>query len=225
MDVEVTLLQYYVVTALKKKPLEKEQIVKQLRNFNTHQVAQSIRYLVDGEKLETIGAKFKLKEGINYYVPPRLQKLIDNEEGLVPPIRVFVPDELQKFDILKLHNQGFTRTQIAKRLNMKKSQVIWTLCQYVDPSRAINFEDAVYVDHMQAKTYQILLKQISRAETIAQKLDITKLECEQILSELISMGAALKQRYKNEVSYLPIDMTLIANRKRGEQIADQNKTG
>ena len=146
MQIEVTLLQYHVIKVIKRKPATRESICKQLDNFNLYQVGQALRFLTEQNKIELKENYYHVIHNANYFIAPRLQRLIGEEETLVPPIKVYQPDELTKLDVLKLHKQGYTRTEIAKRLKLTKMLVLWTLCNNVEERRQLPDADALYVD-------------------------------------------------------------------------------
>lgn len=221
MQIEVTLLQYHVVKVIKRKPATRESICKQLDNFNHYQVGQALRFLTEQNKIELKENHYHVIHNANYFIAPRLQRLIGEEETLVPPIRVYQPDELTKLDVLKLHKQGYTRTEIAKRLKLTKMMVLWTLCNNVEERRQAPDADALYVDDIQARVYRVMLRQITQLETIADRAKISRQECEIILRELIDLGAVVIQRTKYGLAYFQVECNLIPNRKRSK-VANAN---
>jgi len=224
MIIDVTLLQMQVVQLIRKKPMTSLEIAQAMGNKNKAQISAAVRFLKEDDKIHFENDTYRPIKGAQYTVAPRLQRLIDSYDNKVriPDIQVFEPDELTKFEVKKLQVAGCSRTEIAQRLNMTKSQVLWTLNSLSGVHAELSCEEPLFVDDVQYKVYKGIGKRWKNTQELERRLQMPYVVIEKIMFELAEMNAVKVTKYATRREFERLDVKLEIAKKRGELIADQN---
>ena len=224
MIIDVTLLQMQVVQLIRKKPMTSLEIAQAMGNKNKAQISAAVRFLKEDDKIHFENDTYRPIKGAQYTVAPRLQRLIDSYDNKVriPDIQVFEPDELTKFEVKKLQVAGCSRTEIAQRLNMTKSQVLWTLNSLSGVHAELSCEEPLFVDDVQYKVYKGIGKRWKNTQELERRLQMPYVVIEKIMFELAEMIAVKVTKYATRREFERLDVKLEIAKKRGELIADQN---
>ena len=218
---EVTLQQMQVINLLKVKPCTREEIKFNTRNAQ-QQMGQVLRFLVLDRKVIFENNTYRLAEGATYKTAPRIQRLLaDDPEALVPKIEVYEPDELTLFEVYKLKAQGLTRSQIAKRLDIPKIHVLWTLHKMEEGSPELSNEESLFVDDVQLKVYKAIGKRWKSIGELERRLNMAYPVIYHIVEELQEMNAATIYKERGTIQFDRLDAKLICDRKR-ETLSDAN---
>jgi len=222
--IDVTLLQMQVVQLIRKKPMTSLEIAQAMGNKNKAQISAAVRFLKEDDKIHFENDTYRPIKGAQYTVAPRLQRLIDSYDNKVriPDIQVFEPDELTKFEVKKLQVAGCSRTEIAQRLNMTKSQVLWTLNSLSGVHAELSCEEPLFVDDVQYKVYKGIGKRWKNTQELERRLQMPYVVIEKIMFELAEMIAVKVTKYATRREFERLDVKLEIAKKRGELIADQN---
>lgn len=193
-------------------------------NKNKAQISAAVRFLKEDDKIHFENDTYRPIKGAQYTVAPRLQRLIDSYDNKVriPDIQVFEPDELTKFEVKKLQVAGCSRTEIAQRLNMTKSQVLWTLNSLSGVHAELSCEEPLFVDDVQYKVYKGIGKRWKNTQELERRLQMPYVVIEKIMFELAEMNAVKVTKYATRREFERLDVKLEIAKKRGELIADQN---
>jgi DNA-binding CsgD family transcriptional regulator len=217
MIIDVTLLQMQVVQLIRKKPMTSLEIARAMGNKNRAQISAAVRFLKEDNKIDFVDDTYRPKKGAQYTVAPRLQKLIDKYDNktVIPEIKVFEPDELTKFEVKKLHVSGLTRREIARRLSLTKSQVLWTLNSLTGVHAELSNEEPLHVDDVQYRVYKSIGKRWKNEQELERRLNIPYSMIEQIIEELAELNAVKVTKVKNAKEYERLDARLEITHKRG----------
>lgn len=133
----------------------------------------------------------------------------------IPPIKPYDPDIFTIFNVTRLNAQGFTRTQIAKKLNITKSAVLWTMIKADLKNINCNSEtdEVIFVDDWQFKVYKKFDRPQKSVRKVAHELNIFESDCEEIILELQRLHA-LNYNPRNEYPVLQLDCNLVQKYKR-----------
>lgn len=214
MVFEVTLQQMQVIELLKKKPCTREEIKLHTRNAQ-QQMGQVLRFLLLDGKVIFENDTYKLVEGAKYKTAPRIERLLtDDPEALVPKIKVYEPDELTLFEVYKLKAQGLTRSQIAKKLDIPKMNVLWTLHKMEAGSPELSNEEALFVDDVQLKVYKAIGKRWKSIGELERRLNMAYPVIYQIVEELQELNVACIWKERGTIQFDRLDAKLICDRKR-----------
>lgn len=169
------------------------------------------KYLVKTEKGYTADLS-RLIIGTNYQVITLKVEGADPKEHLTD-IEVYKPTDEVRTKVTDLFMQGYKRTEIAKMLNMKKSEVLWTMMNM--PVKTVNENlTAIPVQFEQNEVFKMLKKQDIALITVAKRLNISMNEVANIIHELEQMGAITIVRKHNYIAYLQNDVLLNPVKRR-----------
>ena len=224
MIIDVTLLQMQVVQLIRKKPMTSLEIAQAMGNKNKAQISAAVRFLKEDDKIDFENDTYRPKQGAQYTVAPRLQRLIDSYDNKVriPEIRVFEPDELTKFEVKKLQVAGCSRTEIARRLNITKSQVLWTLNSLSGVHAELSCEEPLFVDDVQYKVYKGIGKRWKNEQELERRLNMPYEVIEKIIMELAELNAVKITKVQGIKQFDKLDVKIEIGQKRGELIANPN---
>lgn len=107
--------------------------ISTITGMTANQLSYSVNFLVKKGYLINHGASFEAKK-LNFVVADmdkvhKFNALLGEREEVIPEIEVFKPTRELKDQIFDLHKSGYSRSEIAKRLVIPKSQVLWTLME------------------------------------------------------------------------------------------------
>lgn len=137
----------------------------------------------------------------------------------IKPIQAYEPDIFTIFNVTRLNAQGYTRTQIAKKLNMPKSNVLWTMIKADLKNINCNSDtnEILFVDDWQFKVYKKFERPQRSIKKIAYELNIFIDDFITILNELVELNA-IEYNEKNEYPVLQLDCNLVQRYKRKTDI-------
>ena len=218
MKIDVTLLQMQVVQIIRRNPMNSAEIALALGNKNQAQISAAVRFLKEDNKIDFIDNTYRVKPNAEYSVNQRLQKLLDKYDNKteIPEIKPFVPDELIKFEVKKLQVSGMQRSEIARRLSMTKSQVLWTLSALSGVYTELSNEDAIQVDDVQQKVYKAIGKRWRNPQELERRLNMPYPVIEQVVEELADINAVKLWKVQGVKHFERLDVRLEVTHKRGE---------
>jgi hypothetical protein len=225
VKIDVTLLQMQVVQIIRREPMNSAEIALALGNKNQAQISAAVRFLKEDNKIDFIDNTYRVKPNAEYSVNQRLQKLLDKYDNKteIPEIKPFVPDELIKFEVKKLQVAGMQRSEIARRLSLTKSQVLWTLNSLTGVHAELSNEDAIQVDDVQQKVYKAIGKRWRNPQELERRLNMPYPVIEQVIEELADINAVKLWKVQGVKHFERLDVRLEVTHKRGElDNADQN---
>lgn len=219
MQVDVTLFQYEVLNAIGADRIGYDEILKRLTTtMQKKQVAGVIRFLNERKMVKRHDDDTFEVINKNYGLNKRVLKIQEfgTLDLLVPPIKPFVPDQLTKFDVMRLNAQGLSRSEIARRLNLTKAQVLWTLANInfnaVEPSN----EDSVFMDDVQFKIYNGLKKRWKTESELEKRFNMPYEIIFQIVRELADMNAVSLQKVNGKYIFERLDIHAVQIKIREE---------
>jgi len=218
VKIDVTLLQMQVVQIIRRNPMNSAEIALALGNKNQAQISAAVRFLKEDNKIDFIDNTYRVKPNAEYSVNQRLQKLLDKYDNKteIPEIKPFVPDELIKFEVKKLQVSGMQRSEIARRLSMTKSQVLWTLSALSGVYTELSNEDAIQVDDVQQKVYKAIGKRWRNPQELERRLNMPYPVIEQVVEELADINAVKLWKVQGVKHFERLDVRLEVTHKRGE---------
>ena len=127
----------------------------------------------------------------------------------VQAIQRYVPSPEIGLKVMGLVSLGFKRSEIARQLNMSKSEVLWTIFENTKPNSGENRpETIIYVSNLEYKIYN-KLNLFDDINKVAKALKITKDQLHNYLGQLEEVGAIMINRNnKNKFTYLQCDVLL-----------------
>lgn len=144
----------------------------------------------------------------------------DMQEQLYQPeikdeIEVFTPTEEIRRKAYQLHSEGLKRSEIARRLGLKKSEILWTMMNLqITPSN--DPVQAIPCDNIQDQIFRMLKKPDVGTMYMAKRLGISIHEVANVIHELEQIGAITVVRKPNYIAYLQNDVNLNPCRRRYE---------
>lgn len=138
----------------------------------------------------------------------------------IPEIKKYEPSQYEQELALNMRKAGYTRSQIAKEMNLPKTAILWILCDADRGLAASPNEDYIFCDRLQYSVFRLLSKP-TPIKQIADRLKKSIEQIESVINELIEMEAVTVMRHRNNTAILQNDVELRAIRKRDKK--NENK--
>lgn len=191
--------------------------------LNIQKVASSVKtteYQVKYIVKELLRVGYLIKSGRNL-VPAEFNFVIGSRSDFlkdrvtikehietVQAIKRYKPttEDVQK--VMELVNKNVPRTKIAQMLNMKKSEVLWTIAEFTRPNQGENRPDTyLTVTETEYKIFNNL-NLFDDINKIAKNIKITNQQLHDYLDKLEQIGAIMINRNNKKYTYLQNDVYL-----------------
>lgn len=212
MTVELTWLQFQVAEVLKQKEMTAEEIAVLITDKNKIQIKNSLRYLLDKGLVQHdfYSDRYKLLF-INYVMRKDVQNFLErtSEDHLIPCIKVYQPSDQMILDVRTLNHNGFKRSEIAKLLNIKKSDVLWTLINHTNTVTIDHLGDAIELDDVQQEVYKAIGKKYKNKSELEKRLKMPYDNILEIIFQLYELNAVNLKKVKDEYIFERLDIEIM----------------
>jgi predicted transcriptional regulator len=185
-------------------PRSMEAIARAIGKRN-NSVQSAINNLIELQYMKEVKMKYQA-ENYHFYrgsqaqvVYSRARKTVDN---FFLEVNKYVPTDEEYNQVLELHKLKFSRTEIAKKLNMKKSRVLWTLSLIADRNDST---DSVFVNRAQYEIYNLIKNEEMEIDLITKKLSYNAEQVKEELYSLSKIGAVQIREYNQKLILSPMD--------------------
>lgn len=175
-------------------------------------IEKSIEFLIDEKFIKRAGLRFQVLKQ-SYFVGSRTDFRADRANlkehiRTIKPITKYIPTQTEKEKVIELLKTGLTRSEIAKKMGMSKSEVLWTISEHIKPVFGEGTSDTmVDMTNLQFRLFQMLAI-FQTVDKMYRKLQVTREKVLEELAYLEECGAIMINRKKDQITYLQCDVQI-----------------
>lgn len=143
----------------------------------------------------------------------QLSEMVDMQDEL----KAYIPTPDEQNRVITLHNAGLKRKEIAKLLNMKPTDVLWTLIFMKDDSKTVDKNDSIFVPEFDLIIYQNMDKKDFTIEKMCKLLKCDYYDVVYAFMRLEEKGAVIIKVHRTHTEYIKIEHDL---KKQEDKISE-----